>query len=309
MNRKIVTIVGGTGFVGRYVVTLLAKQGYTVRVISRHPNAALHLKTAGDVGQIVLQGGNLAIPESMNGKLDGSYAVVNLAGILFEKGRQDFSAIHSQGAERLAKAAKVAGAKRFVQISAIGVDHSVKSKYARTKALGEKAVKAAFPEATIIRPSVIFGPEDNFFNKFAQMARLLPVLPLFGDGKTKFQPVYVGDVAQAIVNAITRDDLQGQTYELGGPNVMNLRDVYQTTLEYAGIKRNIISLPYAVGGFMSLFSFATPELLSITRDQLKLLQYDNVVSEGAKTLYDMGIDATPVEVVVPTYLSRHKKAA
>ena len=307
MKNKVVTVVGGTGFVGRYVVQLLASKGYIIRVISRNPTSASHLKTSGDVGQVVLVRGDLASPENFEKLLAGSYAVINLVGILFESGMQDFSRIHAQGAEKLAKAAKAVGAKKFIQISAIGVDHSVKSKYARTKALGEKAVLAAFPKATILRPSIIFGAEDNFFNKFAQLASLLPFLPLFGGGKTLFQPVYVEDVAAAISNIVEDEHYAGKIYELGGPEVMSLKEIYSFVLETTGINRQLIHVPFAFGEFMGLFAKITPELLSITRDQVKLLHYDNIVSEGAKTLVDLGVNPTPAKLVVPGYLARYKK--
>lgn len=307
MEQKLVTIVGGTGFVGRYIVRLLAQQGYTIRVICRNPDAALHLKTAGSVGQIVLTGGNLSDPDSLFGKLDGSYAVINLVGVLFEAGRQNFT-LHAQGAEKLAKMAKNADVKRLIHMSALGIDKAKGSQYARTKLLGEKAVLAAFPEATILRPSIIFGAEDQFFNRFATMASLAPALPLIGGGKTKLQPVYVGDVAQAVATCLQRDNTQGKTYELGGPHIFSLREIMDYILRITGKKRQLLHIPSSIGEIMG----ACGELLPrppITRDQVKLLRTDNVVSNEALTLATLGISPTAVDMVVPQYLARFDKKA
>lgn len=306
MEQKIVTIIGGTGFVGRYVVRSLAKAGYRLRVIARNPDGALHLKTAGTVGQIVLMSGNLSRSESLAGKLDQSYAVVNLVGILFERGRQNFTHLHAQGAERLAQMAKSAGVSRFVHLSALGVDKAIGSQYARSKMLGEKAVAAAFPEATILRPSVIFGAEDNFFNQFAAMASLSPALPLIGGGRTRFQPAYVGDVAAAAEACLTRDDVLGKTYELGGPTVYSFREILEYILRATGHRRALMPLPFGLASLMG----AVAELLPrppLTRDQVKLLKYDNVVSPGAKTFADLGISPLSVDMVVPEYLARFNR--
>lgn len=306
MENKIITIIGGTGFIGRYLVKLLAKAGYTIHVIARDPEAALHLRTAGDVGQVVLSPGNLAKPESLHGKLEGSYAVINLVGILFERGNQNFSALHAQGAEKLAKMAQAAKVKRLIHLSSLGVDKAKRSKYARTKALGEKAVIAACPEATIIRPGVIFGPEDNFFNQFARMATLLPALPSIGGGKTRFQPVYVGDVALAIMRVLEREDTKGQIYELGGPNVYSFRELLEFICHTIHRKRWLLPLPFGIAGIFGALAelLPTPPL---TRDQVQLLKYDNLVSGNTKTLTDLGIHPTSVEMVVPAYLERFAK--
>lgn len=303
MEQRVVTVIGGTGFVGRYVVKLLAGAGYTIRVISRNPNAALHLKTAGNVGQIVLMGGNIAEPASLIGKIENSYAVINLAGILFERGKQSFAHVHAHGAEKVAQMAKAAGVQRFVQMSALGVDKAKTSDYARTKLLGEKAVLSAFPEATILRPSVIFGPEDNFYNQFAAMASLSPALPLIGGGITRFQPVYVGDVAAAILAAITRPDTAGQVFELGGPNVCSFKDILEYIMTLTGHKRMLLPIPLGMASFMGMCAEALPKP-PLTRDQVRLLKSDNIVSSGVKNFATLGIAPTAVEMVVPGYLGR-----
>lgn len=306
MEQQVITIIGGTGFVGRYVVKLLAAQGYTLRVISRNPSAAGHLKTSGSVGQIVLMGGNIAEPASLLGKIENSHAVVNLAGILFEGGRQRFAAVHAHGAEKLAQMAKAAGVSRFIQMSALGVDKARSADYARSKLLGEKAVLTAFPEATILRPSVIFGPEDNFYNQFAAMAALSPALPLIGGGVTRFQPVYVGDVANAIRVCLTRPDAQGQIYELGGPNVYTFREILRYILDVTGKKRLLLPVPMGVASFLGMCGEALPRP-PLTRDQVRLLKSDNTVSAGARTFASLGITPTAVEMVVPDYLERFSR--
>jgi len=306
MEQKIVTIFGGTGFIGRYAVKRLAAAGYTIRVISRNADKALHLKTAGDVGQIVLMSGNLAHSESLAGKLDHSYAVINLVGALYEGGGQRFGALHAQGAERLAQMAKAAGAQRFIHLSALGVDKAAGSHYARSKLLGEKAVLAAFPEATILRPSVVFGPEDQFYNRFAAMASLCPALPLIGGGRSRFQPVYVGDVAKAIDHCLARPDTAKHTYELGGPHSYTMREILTYILHIIGRKRPLVRLPFGLASLMATGLELLP-YPPLTRDQVKLLQYDNIVSPNALTLANLGIAPTAVEVVVPEYLARFNK--
>ena len=305
-KQQIVTVVGGSGFIGRYVVRELVRAGYTVRVLCRHPELAQFLKPMGDVGQIVIEGADITRPETFEAKLKGSYAVINLTGILFERSRQSFSAVHAQGAEKLAKEAWKSGAKRFIQISAIGANKSQNAKYSRSKSTGEKAVAAAFNGATIIRPSVVFGPEDNFFNKFACMATYAPALPLIGSGKTRFQPVYVGDVAQAVLVALEDAETVGETYELGGPRVMSFREILQYILQTTGRCRPLITLPFSLASLKAMFLefLPTPPL---TRDQVQLLKYDNVVDKDARTFADLGITPTPIETVVPDYLARYSK--
>ena len=303
-KNEIITVVGGSGFVGRYVVKHLAEAGYRVRVICRNPDAALHLKTAGDPGQILLVSGNIGKPESLAGKLDGSFAVMNLVGVLFEKGTQNFASLQAKGAATLAKVAKAAGAERFIHMSALGVDKAFGSEYARTKLEGEKAVLAAFPAATILRPSVIFGAEDNFFNQFARM----PILPLIGGGKTRFQPVYVDDVARALLAAVERADTQGNIYELGGMTTYSFRALMDYINATLRTRKPLIKIPFGLAMLMGLkweiISKISPFRPLITRDQVRLLRHDNVVSAGAKTFADLGITPQPLELIVPKYLAR-----
>jgi len=306
MQNKIITIVGGTGFVGRYVVKLLADRGYTIRVIARNPDAALQLKTAGDVGQIVLVPGNLAKPESLQGKLDNSWAVINLVGILFETNRQNFSALHAKGAEKLAQLAKTSGVERFVHMSSIGVDKAVNSKYARTKSMGEKAVRAAFPEATILRPSVVFGYEDQFFNTFASMASILPALPLIGGGKTTFQPVYVCDVASAVLAVLEQKKCKGQVYELGGPGIYSFRQLLEFICKTTSRNPYLMNVPFSLASAMSYLTGLLPNP-PLTHDQVTMLEHDNVVGKDAKTFADLGITPAAIEVIVPEYLTRFAK--
>lgn len=307
---RIITVIGGTGFLGRYVVRELARAGYRIRVIARRPNAAAHLKTIGEVGQVALISGNIADPETLLGKISGSYAVINLAGILFESGKQQFSRVHAQGSEALAKMAKAVGVERFIQVSALGVDKAA-GHYAHSKIIGEKAVLAAFPEATILRPSVMFGPEDNFFNQFAAM----PVFPLIGGGRTKFQPVYVGDVARATATCLTRDDVKGKTYELGGSRIYSFREILETIVAVTGKPRPFMPMPFGVATAVGAAGEMVGKIWRrppLTRDQVTLLKSDNVVSPGALTFAHLNIHPTAVDVVVPEYLARfgrYKKAA
>jgi NADH dehydrogenase len=310
MNPKTITVIGGSGFLGRYVVRGLAKAGYRLRVIVRQNEAASHLRTAGDVGQITLESGNLALPESLIGKIEDSHAVINLVGVLFESGRQNFINLHAQGAEKLAKMAKTAGVARFIHVSALGIDNASGSQYARTKVLGEKAVRAAFPEATILRPGVMFGPEDNFFNQFAAMAAnpLVPCLPLIGGGATRFQPVYVGDVARAVETCLTQGDAMGQNYELGGPQVLSFKEILEYILRTTGKHARLANVPFGMASMMGAFGEFLPRP-PLTRDQVTLLKYDNVVSPDAKTFADLGITPTAIDMVVPGYLARFNKGA
>jgi uncharacterized protein YbjT (DUF2867 family) len=305
IGQKTVTLFGGTGFVGRYVAQRLAHRGWRIIVASRHPDRALPLKTAGSVGQVVPVFADVRDDGSVAAAVAGADAVVNLVGILFERGRQRFDAVHGEAAGRVARAAAAAGATRFVQISAIGASADSPSAYARTKAAGEAAVRAAFPAATILRPSVIFGPEDGFFNLFAGLARMAPFLPLFGGGTTRFQPVYVQDVADAIVACLEGEGTADQTYELGGPRVYSFRELMALTLKQTGRRKRLVSLSWGVASLEAkLFSLLPKPLL--TPDQVLQLKIDNVVAPGAKTLADLGIAPTPVELILPSYLDRYR---
>jgi len=304
MRDEIVTVFGGAGFIGRHLVRRLAARGATVRVATRSPNTAGHLLPMGEVGQIVLAR-FVEDETTIRGLVEGASAVVNLLGILFERRRGDFERVHAALPERIASAARAAGVRRFVHVSAIGADPASPSLYARSKAAGERAVRAAFPEAVILRPSVVFGPEDGFFNRFAAMARISPVLPLVGGGGTRFQPVYVGDVADAIVAALARPDAAGRTFELGGPKVYSFEELLRYVLEVTGRRRLLLPLPWWLARSQArIFEFLpTPPL---TRDQVSLLERDNVVGPGAPGLAELGITPTPLETVVPSYLQAYR---
>ena len=311
MTPSMVTVFGGSGFLGRHLVQRLAATGARVTVAVRNPESALFLKPMGDVGQITPVGADVRDGPAVAAAVQGADWVVNLVGILYETRRQSFSAIHAQGAERIAKAAKAAGAKRLVHVSAIGANRHSSAAYARSKAAGEAAVAAAYPAATILRPSIIFGPEDDFFNRFAAMARVSVALPLFGGGETRFQPVYVGDVAAAVVKALTDEGTAGTTYELGGPRVYSFRQLMTLMLAEIGRKRILLPLPFFVADAMGAvlqslplpFGMAPP----LTGDQAKLLRYDNVVSGDAPGLADLGIAPTACEIILPTYLDRFRR--
>jgi uncharacterized protein YbjT (DUF2867 family) len=249
MAQDLYTLIGGSGFIGRYVVQELAAQGHRLRIAVRHPDAALFLQPLGAVGQIQLVGANVRTPASIAHAVEGAACVVNLAGILYEQSRQTFDGVQGEGAGVVAAAAAKAGVRRLVHVSALGADAAAPSRYARAKAAGEAAVRAAFPEATIVRPSLVFGPEDQFFNRFAAMARFSPVLPLIG-GETRFQPVYVRDVAQAIVAALTLPEAQGTTYELGGPGVYTMRALMEFILEQSWRRRLLVPVPLALAKLM-----------------------------------------------------------
>lgn len=310
-KRGLVTIFGGAGFVGRYAVRALARDGWRIRAASRRPDLAGHLQPMGGVGQIMPVQANLRYPASVAAAIEGADAVVNCVGILAPAGRQSFAAVHADGAAAIAKAAKAAGVKRLVHVSAIGADAKSPSRYARTKAAGEAAVLAAFPEAVILRPSIVFGPEDQFFNRFAAMARISPFLPLIGGGLTRFQPVYVGDVAAAIQAAIDGKAVPGMIYELGGPEVVSFRELLDRTQTWAGRKRAYFPMPFWLAKLQALLLLPLGSLRPVTVDQVRLLARDNVVSAAAmaehRTLADLGITAPQAtSAVVPGYLESYK---
>ena len=305
IGQKTVTLFGGTGFVGRYVAQMLAQRGWRIIVASRHPDRALPLKTAGAVGQVVPVFADIRDDGSVAAAVAGADAVVNLVGILFERGKQRFDSIHGEAAGRVARAAAAAGAIRFVQISAIGASANSPSAYARTKAAGEAAVRAAVPAAAILRPSVVFGPEDGFFNLFANLARTAPFLPLFGGGTTRFQPVYVRDVAAAVVACLEQDGTAGQTYELGGPRVYSFRELMELTLQQTGRRKRLVSLSWGMAAFEAKLLGLLPKP-PLTPDQVVQLKIDNVVSPDIKSLADLGIQPTPAELILPSYLDRYR---
>ena len=309
-DQGLATIFGGSGFIGRYAVAALAKQGWRVRAAVRRPDLAGFLQPAGLVGQIYPVQANLRYPQSVERAAAGSKAVVNAVGVLSSDGRQTFRAIHVEGARAIAKAARETGAKRLVHISAIGADRKSHSSYARSKAEGEAAVLEEFPDAIILRPSVVFGPEDEFFNRFAAMARISPLLPLIGGGRTHFEPVFVGDVAAAIAACLAGQGKPGTIYELGGPEVLSFRRILELTQEWSGRSRRYLPLPFWLAKLQALLTWPLPNSLRpITYDQVRLLQADNVVSAAAKaeqrTLAGLGIAAPHgVAAIVPTYLER-----
>jgi uncharacterized protein YbjT (DUF2867 family) len=306
MHSGLITVFGGTGFIGRHLVRRLAARELRIRVVSR--NWRVHgrvLQPMGDVGQIVGGPVDLSSEPALAQLLAGSDAVINLIGILHETRRQTFAEVHGELPGRIARAAVAAGITRMVQISAIGADPNARSAYARSKAQGEEAVRAALPTATILRPSIVVGPEDGFFNRFAAMARLLPALPLIGGGRTRFQPVWVGDVADAIVAGLEREDARGETYELGGPKVYSFAELMRYMLKVVGRRRLLLPLSFELATLQARVMELLPAP-PLTRDQVELLKTDNVVGAHARSLADLGITPTPIELVVPDYLVRYR---
>src|SRR5450631_3476303 len=307
----LVTVFGGSGFVGRSVVRALAKRDYRIRVAVRRPELAFHLQPLGKVGQIHAVQANLRYPASVQAAMRDSHAAINLVGILTEGGAQTFDAVQGLGAGSVAKAAAAVGA-RMVHVSAIGADENSLSRYGRAKAAGEKAVLSAVPSATILRPSVVFGPEDQFTNRFAALAQISPVLPLIGGGLAKLQPVYVGDVATAVADAVDGKTKQGATYELGGPEVLTMREIMEIILATIERRRMLVSLPFGLAKMQSQLLRFAPGPLKLTPDQVALLRVDNVVSDTAKaaglTLEGLGITADSLEAIAPQYLWRFRAA-
>jgi uncharacterized protein YbjT (DUF2867 family) len=308
--ETLVTVFGGSGFLGRNVVRALCRRDYRVRVAVRRPELAGFLQPSGKVGQIHTVQANLRYPASVEAALRDSDVAINLVGILTESGGQSFDAVQARGAETVAKAAASAGA-RMVHVSALGADAQSASRYARAKAAGEQAVLAAVPSATIFRPSVVFGPEDQFTNRFAGLARISPLLPLIG-GDTRMQPVYVGDVATAIADAVDGKAKAGATYELGGPEVLTMREIIEAILAITDRHRRLIPLSFSLARFQANFLQFAPGGLKLTPDQVTLLERDNIVSDAAKaaglTLEGLGIAADSLEAIAPQYLWRFRAA-
>lgn len=307
--ETLITVFGGSGFLGRHVVRALARRRFRIRVAVRRPELANHLQPLGSVGQIHAVQANLRYPRSVEAAMRDASIAINLAGILFERGRQRFDLVQTHGAEQVALAASAFGA-RVIHVSAIGADETSPSLYAQSKAHGEKAVLAAAPDAVIFRPSVVFGPEDDFYNRFASMARFLPALPLIGGGQTRFQPVYVGDVAEAIASAVEAKARGGTIYELGGPEVRTFREIMEYVLATIERKRLLLPLPFPLAKLQaSLLQFLPKPPL--TPDQVELLRTDNVVSDQAiaerRTLEGLGLLPTPADAIVPSYLWRFRK--
>lgn len=301
-QTKIATVFGGTGFIGSQVVRELAKAGYIVKVATRLPERAYDLKPCGTVGQVVPLACDYS-PESIAAALCGSDVVVNCVGALFEKGKTKFERVHVELPKIIAEICPHAGIKRFVHISSLGVHGA--SRYGTTKKTGEDAVKAAFPSATILRPSVVFGEGDHFFNMFAELARFTPALPLIGGGATKFQPVYVGDVADAVMAAINRPDAQGKIYELGGAEVLTFKQIYEKMFEMTGRKRCLVSLPWRLAKVQATFMSLLPSPL-LTPDQVEALKTDTIVTDGALTFIDLGLTPTAMDLILPAYLETYR---
>jgi len=306
----LITIYGGSGFIGRHVVRALARRNYRIRVAVRRPELAFHLQPLGRVGQIHAVQANLRNAESVEAAARDADVLINLVGILAEGGRQRFDTVHTFGAEQVALAAANRGA-RMVHVSALGADVKSPSHYARSKAAAEQLVLSAQPQAVIMRPSIVFGPEDDFFNRFAALARISPVLPLIGGGRTRFQPVFVGDVAEAIAQAVEGNARAGTIYELGGPEIRTFKELMQYVLTTIERRRLLVPLPFFFAKLEAAFLQFAPSPFSLTGDQVELLRADNVVSDAAKsngrTLAGLGIEPEPLETIVPSYLWRFRR--
>jgi len=309
-HGALATVFGGSGFIGRHTVRALARQGWRVRAAVRRPDLAGHLQPMGVVGQIQPMQANVRYPGSVAAAIDGSDIVINLAGILVGSGAQSFDAVHVKGARAIAKAAQEAGVRRLIHLSAIGAELNSTSNYSKSKALGEQAVLEEFPDAIILRPSVVFGPEDEFFNRFANLARMSPALPLIGGGKTRFQPVFVGDLAEAIAACAEHHAKPGTVYEIGGPEVYTFRQLLDRVQKWSGRSRGYVTVPFWMAKLQAILSWPLPNCVRpITLDQVRMLQVDNVVSEDAqaelRTLEGLGIEHPhTADLIVPSYLER-----
>jgi NADH dehydrogenase len=301
-TRSVATVVGGSGFIGRYVVKRLAAAGHVLRVAVRDPELAQFLKPMGRVGQVVPLFADITDDVTVARAVDGASLVVNLVGILAERRRGDFTRVQAEGAGRVARIAAASGVRRLVHMSAIGASPDGPSQYAITKAEGEAAVRAAFPGATILRPSIVFGPEDHFFNRFGAMAALFPVMPVIA-GETRFQPVYVGDVADAVIQALARSEAEGAVYELGGPRIMSFREILGWILAQTGRHKWLMPVPQPVARLIASLPFS-----GVTNDQLRSLSRDNVADPALPGLAELGILPTPIDLIVPDYLARFRQA-
>jgi NADH dehydrogenase len=303
-TRRVATVFGGSGFIGRYVVKRLATRGFVVRVAVRDPEAALFLKPMGAVGQVVPLYASVMNEGTVHRAVAGAEVVINLVGALSESRAASFQAVHTEGAERIARLASTTGVRRLIQVSAIGADPNSPSRYGATKGSAELAVLAAFPKATILRPSIVFGAEDKFFNRFASLARVAPFMPVIS-GATKMQPVFVGDVADAVMAALSSDASMGKTYELGGPQIWTFREILAFILKQTRRDRRLVDIPMAIARLQAGILQHVPGQ-PLTPDQLVMLSRDNVVAPGALGLKDLGITPTPAELVVPSYLARYQ---
>jgi uncharacterized protein YbjT (DUF2867 family) len=306
MKRHQIAVMGGSGFIGRYVVKRLAERGEVLTVGGRHAADARFLQLRGEVGQVGLV--NIAVDDEtmLPAFLAGKDALINCVGILYERGAQKFDVVHHSAPARLARLAREAGVERLVHLSAIGADPRSSSAYARSKAAGEQAVRDAFPTATILRPSIVFGPEDDFFNRFAALAMVSPFVPLIGGGETRFQPVYVGDVASAVIGVLDDPATAGRTYELGGPKIYTFRALMEAMLGEIKRHRRFIDLPFGLASLQARLLSLLPKP-PLTPDQVEMLRRDNVVATGALDLRTLGIEPTTVEAILPSYLDRFRK--
>jgi len=300
-TRSVATVIGGSGFLGRYIVKRLAAQGHIVRVAVRNPARAQFLKPMGRVGQVVPLYANITSDGTLIRAIEGAEIVVNLVGILAERKAGDFARLQAEGAGRIARLAEIGGVRHLVQVSAIGADEASPAKYARSKAEGEALVRAHFPRAAILRPSLVFGPEDQFFNRFASLALVSPVMPVIC-GSSRFQPVYVGDVADAAVAAIARPDAAGKIFELGGPKIMTFREILGWILAQIRRSRPLLPIPPPLAELMARIPFS-----GLTHDQLLMLARDNVANPEMPGLTALGVVPTPIDLIVPGYLARYRR--
>ena len=305
ITRSVVTVFGGSGFIGRYVVKRLAEQGHVVRVAVRRPEGAMFLKPMGAVGQVVPLAVSVGNEAETLRAVEGADWVINLIGILAEQRAGDFARLQTEGPARIARLAAANGVGRLVHVSAIGADPRSPSRYGSSKGEGERQVLSQFPAATILRPSIVFGAEDKFFNRFAEMARLLPFLPVIA-GASRFQPVYVGDVADAVMAVLTLDGVGGQVFELGGPDIVTMRELLASILHMIGRERPLVEIPMPLARLQAAVLQHVPGK-PLTPDQLKMLETDNVVASGARGFSELGLTATPMDIIVPGYLRRYRQ--
>jgi NADH dehydrogenase len=301
MQYKLITVIGGSGFVGSYIVKELAKDDTIINIISRDPDKALPIKVAGSVGQIKLKAANITDYSTIRALVAGSDAVINCVGILFEKTTQAFNQIHTEGARNVARACAVEKVSRLIHISALGVDHAYNSSYARSKFAGEKAVLEEFPKATILRPSVVFGAEDNFINKFVHMAKLSPALPLIGKGQTKFQPVYVGDLAKSVIAVLNSLETCSKIYDIAGPKIYNFQEILKIILRQINKKRILLPINWRLANLIGRLAEYMPHPV-LTRDQVRLLKYDNVTIDNELGLGSLGIQPISLESYITQYI-------
>ncbi|PHQ71566.1 MAG: complex I NDUFA9 subunit family protein [Sneathiella sp.] len=307
MSDRLITIFGGSGFIGRHLVGRLAAKGYQIRLAVRDPESAAQLMTQGDVGQIASLQTNVRNQASVERAVEGADIVINLVGILYEGGAQNFGTIHVDAAERIAAAAKAAGASQLIHMSALGADKLHAAGYARSKAVGEELAAKEFPGATILRPSVVFGRDDDFFNRFALMVTLTPVFPIADGGRAKMQPVWIEDLTDAIVRILESSAHQGKTWELTGPDAYSFHDLMQMVLDYTGRKCLLLPVPAALMSLMAVFMNMVPGRPQLTPDQVKLLKTDNIATGTLPSLADLDISPASIEAIVPEYLRRYRK--